>query len=298
MNLHGSLRYPFLKFLIEEFSGSFYQNDLTCLNRMLILYHNHFLFSLSDDTALFLNQYEHSFQHSPFIYWYLGKAKRDRIDLVRARAAFLLSNNRVILEQLLDRKDYSSPQAKAAAINLIFGWLKTVQGNEPSEVVDINQWIYDIENQFAHLLEKTGHLSDAVNKKASKFVPTHFYQILFGKDECEKQIKFQRLIEILLKEQWISDADNMGKYTFRNASRGGRLQLAALYHVLVKKGHVIQKLNARQIAALFNSWLSHDISQASFVKIFQAAQQQTFDAPAGENRSVYIQDCLLLIKDL
>lgn len=298
MNLHGSLRYPLLKFLIEEFSGSFYENDLTCLNRMLILYHNHFLFSLSDDTNAFLNQYELSFQNSPFSYWYLNSAKRKRIHIIRARTVFLLTNNLGVLDQLLRRTDYSSPKAKSVAINLIYLWLKSIQSEQPGKDLDINQWICDIENQLGHLLDKSGHLSDSGNKKDSKTVFTQFHEILTGKDENQRKLKFDHLIDILVKEQWISSSIINGKYRFRNASRGGRLQLAALYFALDKNGHISQKLNAQQIAALFNSWIEHEIAPTSFVKIFQAAEQQTFNAAANETRSVYIQDCLLMIRKL
>lgn len=36
MNLHSNFRYPFFKYIIEEFSGTFYEDDLISLNRLLI----------------------------------------------------------------------------------------------------------------------------------------------------------------------------------------------------------------------------------------------------------------------
>ena len=58
MNLHTNVKYPLLKYLLEEFQGSFYQNELTCLNRMLILYHNRYVLSIDDHTEGYLDDFE------------------------------------------------------------------------------------------------------------------------------------------------------------------------------------------------------------------------------------------------
>jgi hypothetical protein len=43
-----------LKYLSEEFRSKFYCNELTFLNRLLILYHNRFIFSIEDDHYRFI----------------------------------------------------------------------------------------------------------------------------------------------------------------------------------------------------------------------------------------------------
>ena len=64
MNLHANVKYPLLKYLSEEFQGSFFQNKLTCLNRMLILYHNRYSFSIDDSTGNYLDDFESYLQRS------------------------------------------------------------------------------------------------------------------------------------------------------------------------------------------------------------------------------------------
>lgn len=296
MNLHSNLQYPLLKYLSEEFAGSFYQNELTCLNRMLILYHNRYVFSIYDDAGNYLDDYER-YMEKPLRFWYLAAFKRERIELVRKRMYFLLKNNRQVFDQLLARKDYSSLEAKQQSILEIYRWLEKLPSGiqQPSDI-DFDQWKQELENAMATFLSASTQTMPVKSSKKSSY--EHFCQILSGADQNEKQQKFERLISVLMREQWIAPTDNDGVYRFRNTGRGARLQLAALYYVLNKQGHIAQELMATQIAALFDSWLSHHISRDSFVKAFQPEQQDAFNCSVRQPRHKYVQDCKLLIRDL
>ena len=298
MNLHANVKYPLLKYLSEEFQGSFFQSELTCLNRMLILYHNRYSFSIDDSTGNYLDDFE-SYLQRLLNFWYLSAQKRQQINMVRCRMLYAVENNRTIFEQLLSRKDYSSTEAKQETILKIYQWLQTVpQDPEMKNGIDINQWKKDLKSQFGHLLKEKEPVTTDVQKVLKKLAPSHFHDILTGSDKTARKQKFQRLIGILIKEQWIIAGETEEMYTFRNTGTGARLQLAALYFTLNKLSHVEQKLTAPKVADLFNSWLSHGIPRESFIKAFQTEQQDTFNCGAHKPRFKYVKDCSLLIRDL
>jgi hypothetical protein len=298
MNLHANVKYPLLKYLSEEFQGSFFQNELTCLNRMLILYHNRYSFSIDDSTGNYLDDFE-SYLQRPLNFWYLSAQKRQQINMVRCRMSYAVENNRAIFEQLLSRKDYTSTEAKQETILKIYQWLQTVpQDPEMKNGIDINQWKKDLKSQFGHLLQEKEPVTTDVQKVLKKLAPFHFHDMLTGSDKTARKQKFQRLIGILIKEQWIIAGETEEMYTFRNTGTGARLQLAALYFILNKFGHIEQKLTAPKVADLFNSWLSHSIPRESFIKALQTEQQDTFNCGAHKPRFKYVKDCSLLIRDL
>jgi len=298
MNLHANIKYPLLKYLSEEFQGSFFQNELTCLNRMLILYHNRYSFCIDDSTADYLDDFER-YLHRPLNFWYLPAAKRQQINLIRTRMLYLLEQNRSIFEQLLARKDYSAFEAKQETILKIYQWLQTLPHDPAMKSgIDINQWKLDLKSQFGHLLLESESAAPELQKVFKKLPPLNFHQILTGPDEASRKQKFQRLVAILLTEQWITPCETDGIYLFRNTGTGGRLQLAALYFTLSRQGHIQQRLTAPKVAALFNSWLSHSIPRDSFIKAFQTEQQDTFNCTPNKPRYKYVQDCNLLLRDL
>jgi hypothetical protein len=294
MNLHSNLQYPLLKYLSEEFTGKFYKNELACLNRMLILYHNRLSFSIDDDTSSFLDEFAR-YLEAPVSYWWIPANKRMNINALRVRIRFAVKSNREIFQNLLSRPDYSSFEAKRQTIKDIYQWLVTLRG-ETDPTIDVNGWKKDLEARFSQFFQKTKETEEKKPPRKPTF--EHFYQILEGKDKAEKQGKFQRLIDLLLREQWITGAEKPGIYQFRNSGSGGRLQLAALYYALSKQGHIDRQLPAPQIADLFNSWLSHDISQKSFIKAFQTEQLDTFNCSSNRPRYKYVTECRLLLRDL
>ncbi|MEO6685515.1 MAG: hypothetical protein ABIN24_06100 [Dyadobacter sp.] len=299
MNLHSALQYPFLKYFLEDFTGKFYQNDLTCLNRILILFHNRYIYSITDNASNYLNELEHYLEKSNDTYWYLKKSKQDRIRLIRARMLFVLQKKRQIFEDLLARKDYSSPEAKQHTINLIYHWLKTLPEDvDPVTGLDINTWRQDIEVELGHLLQDPPQETEAVIKLPKRPSYHAFYQILNGKDEQDKKEKFQRLVDKLIQANWIFPGPEPDIYLFKNSSSGGRLEIASLYYALNKNGHIEQQLSAPEVAALFDTWLSHQVAKTSFVKIFQSEQQLTFNANPRHRRARYVKDCELLISGL
>ena len=294
MNLHSNLQYPLLKYLSEEFTGKFYRNELSCLNRMLILYHNRLSFSIDDDTSSFLDEFAR-YLETPVCYLWIPAYKRLHINVLRARIRFVLKTNREIFQNLLSRPDYSSFEAKRQTIKDIYQWLVTFSG-AADPAIDVNGWKKDLGVRFGQFFQETKEAEDTKLPRKPAF--EHFYQILKGKDKAEKQEKFQRLIDILLREQWITAAEKPGIYQFRNSGTGGRLQLAALYYTLEKQGHIDRQLPAPQIADLFNSWLSHDISPKSFIKAFQTEQLDTFNCSTNRPRYKYVTECRLLLRDL
>lgn len=65
-------------------------------------------------------------------------------------------NKQQTFEQLLSRKDYSSPQAKQDFVNQIYQWLCSL----PADVglasgLDFDLWRRDIKSQLGHLLVNT-----------------------------------------------------------------------------------------------------------------------------------------------
>ncbi|SDE61986.1 hypothetical protein SAMN04487996_10640 [Dyadobacter soli] len=294
MNLHSNLQYPLFKYLSEEFNGSFYQSELTCLNRMLILYHNRLSFSIDDDTSSFLDEFAQHLE-KPIAYWWIPAYKRQHINVLRTRIRFVLKNNPQIFRNLLSRPDYSSFEAKRQTIKDIYQWLVTFSG-EAGSAIEVIDWKNDLQAEFDQFFQETKQAKEKMAPQKPAF--EHFYQILKGKDKAEKQDKFRRLVDILLREQWITSSEKPGFYQFRNSSTGGRLQLAAIYYTLGKQGHIDRQLPAPQVAGLFNSWLSHDISQKSFIKAFQTEQLDTFNCSSNRPRHKYVTECRLLLRDL
>lgn len=197
MNLHSSLQYPLLKYLSEEFSGKFYKNELTCLNRMLILYHNRLSFSIDDDTSGFLDEFA-QYLEKPVAYWWIPAHKRMHINTLRARIRFVLRNNPQIFRNLLSRPDYSTFYAKQHTIREIYQWLVTLSG-EADPTVDVNGWQKDLSAKFSQFFQETKQTNEKKLTRKPAFV--HFSQILKAKDKAEKQDKFRRFVEILLREQ-------------------------------------------------------------------------------------------------
>jgi hypothetical protein len=296
MNLQSNLQYPFLKYILEEFSGSFFQNDITCLNRMLILYHNRLLFSIHDDTDRYLDDYK-AYLHNPVNFWYIPSIRRERINRVRLRMAYILENNRIIFEQLLSRNDYNSQEAKQQTLVQIYRWLEVLpEANHLTSGVDVNEWKRELKKNVVDSLVSPVEIT--VQKVLKKSGYGHFSELLTGETFEDKYEKFQRLITILIDNQWIEKANRDDLYMFRYSGRGARLQLAALYYVLNAGGHITEELMATQIAELFNGWLTHKISKDSFIKAFQAEQQDTFNCGTRQSRYKYVQDCRLLLRDL
>ncbi|MCF2446929.1 hypothetical protein L0657_23445 [Dyadobacter sp. CY345] len=265
---------------------------------MLILYHNRYSFSIDDSTGDYLDDFARYLQ-KPFAFWYLPSSKRRQINLIRNRMLYLMENNRQIYEQLLVRKDYSTFESKQQTILKIYQWLQTLP-DEPATKsgIDINQWEQDLKSQFGHLLLESESSVPELQKVLKKLPPLNFHQILTGPDDTSRKQKFEHLIAILLKEQWIAPSETEGIYQFRNTGTGGRLQLAALYFTLNKLGHIQQRLTAPKVAAVFNSWLSHSIPRESFIKAFQTEQQDTFNCGAHKPRYKYVRDCSLLLREL
>lgn len=296
MDLRSNLQYPLLKYLSEEFTGRFYQNELSCLNRMLILYHNRHIFSVDNNTSTFLDEYE-SYLAKPVNLWYLPMAKRQQIKLVRARMWYILKNNRGIFQQLLAREDYGSFKAPEQTIGQIYQWLQRLpHGIQPQAGLDLDRWKQELQSRFSHLLRQFGR--SGLKKASAKISHEHFHQILTGKDQAEKQRKFSVLIDRLIQAQWIIATAAPQVYQFKDNHTGGRLRLAALYYTLDREGHIQARLNAPEIARLFNSWLSHPISWGSLVKAFQTEQLDRFDCGPNQPRYKYVIECRLLTRDL
>ena len=195
----------------------------------------------------------------------------------------------------MSRDDYSSYEAKQEAIVEIYQWLNT-QPDKQDSAINLAGWKGDIEGSLSYLLEKPAESGKKIPSGKPSF--NHYYHILTGKNEEAKKAKFQKLVKILLAEQWISETENPGVYQYRNTEYGARLLLGALYYSLNRQGHIEKKLKAPQIVGFFNNWLLHDLSQESFKKVFQAEEQDKFNCLPSQTRYKYIRDCNLLIKSL
>lgn len=294
MNLNSNLQYPLLKYLSEEFTGSFYANELTFLNRLLILYHNRFIFSVNDDHFGFLEKLSEDLKR-PVTFWTVPAYKRKQINLMRQRFSYLLADKPSLIENLISRPDYSSFEAKKQTLTQISLWLDNLH-HKQNNPIDITLWKKDIKTTLEYLPVNPN--SSATTKASKKLPISRFHLLLTGKDELAKKTKFEKLIRILSEQQWITESEIAGVYQFRKSGSGSRLWLGSLYFCLNQQGHIAKELTAPQIAELFSIWLKHDISQESLVKIFQPEQQDTFLCSPGHTRYKYVQDCSLLIRNL
>lgn len=294
MNLHSNLQYPLLKYLSEEFTGKFYSNELTFLNRLLILYHNRYIFSIDDDHHQFIEELRADLA-KPVKFWIIPAYKRRRINLMRSRFSQLLSHRSSIVENLLSRPDYSTSEAKRKTIVEIYQWLNN-RPEEKESAPSLAAWKKDIETSLGYLLESPSDIGKCIPAKRISYL--HFHEILTGKDEETRKAKFLKLINVLSAEQWISETETPGVYQFRKSGNGSRLLLGALYYCLNQQGHIQKELTGPQVARLFNTWLQHDISPKSFEKVFQAEEQDTFNCSPSQTRYKYMRDCSLLIRSI
>lgn len=295
MNLHTTIRYPFFKFIIEEFSGVFYENDFTSLNRLLILYHNRYSFTVRpNDVREFLDSHERGYSDFKRSYWWFRGPKRRRIQQVKRRTAFALQHCREIFEGLLVRKDYASPEAVLETLIRISNWLHTLPPEGANDkLLDLEGWKQELNSLTQHI-----RISKGNGKGASRtHVTSHFHEQFAGNDPAERLVKFNRLKVILLTERWIVPIGDTDTYRYCKQSKGGRLYIAALYHVLMEKHYIKMTADAPQIAASFNSWLVHDFEQSSFVKAFQAEELSQFDGREGNVRTKYLTEVRLLLRD-
>lgn len=295
MNLHSNTQYPFLKYIIEEFSGAFYENDFTSLNRILILYHNRLSFTVQrNDISAFLASHQQGLSEPDWFYFYFWGERRRRIRQVRSRTAFVIRHNPGLLKTLLSRKDYGSEQAVLDTLRSISGWLQTLSADiMEDKTIDLDDW----KSELKQLTAQTMKSGQANRRTAGTPNTGKFQELLTGNDAAEKIVKFNRLKVILLKEQWIVASNQTDTYTFFKDPSGGRLYIAALYYVLCEKGHVEKKPEAPQVAALFNSWIMHNFELSSFVKAFQPHELAKFDCRKGDTRFKYVSEARLLLRD-
>lgn len=291
MNLQQNSRYPITKFLAEELSGRFYESELSCLNRMLILYHNRVSFAIDDSPKGYLDEWRW-YLSGKVTYWWMLPAKRDRINWIRRRMLYVLIRDRKIFEQLLAKPDYLSLKAKTDTIKAIYDWL-AVDPNLKKTSLDLVGWRQSLGRTYGPFFNVGQSLTSV-----SRDEPTSFDQLLSASDKDHKLLKFQRLVEILQNQGWVSTSHINGVYQFRDRGKGARLQIGALYYTLNLLGHIEKRLPAPSIAALFSVWLDHGMAAKSFEKIFQAEQQQTFDCVASQPRFRYVKDCQLMLRDL
>jgi hypothetical protein len=286
MNLHSSTRYPFLKYIIEELSGTFYEDDLTSLNRLLILYHNKYSFTVRrNDVGDFITSHEQGVSKPDWLYWWFERAKRDRIRQVRRRMEFTLRHNREVFEHLLSREDYGSEKAIYEAITSIANWVQTLTSEAAvDKVLDLDGW----RRELAFLVQQIPKPEAATKRAGRTRVSEGFQEQFMDADTAERLLKFNRLKVILLKERWIVPIGDTDTYRYCKQSKGGRLYIAALYYVLMEKHYIKMTADAPQIAASFNSWLVHDFEQSSFVKAFQAEELSQFDGRDGNARTKYL----------
>jgi hypothetical protein len=299
MVLHTHERYPLIKFLLEELSGRFFKDELTWLNRMVILYHNRKTLSIHDDEENFLEEFVSKNKGSYFFDYLLGPTNRKKVQMTRLRASYLLINNPEMIHSLLNRDDYGMPRARYETILQIYHWLEqTPHDLDPNTGLDLNAWKRDIQARFAHKFKILGLTPRKRVLLGCTEDLGQFSDIFKGADRQERKAKFEKLLGCLVEANWIAAADEPRKFRFRKAAHGGRLWIAALYYALYQKQHIKDSQTASTIASLFNTWLIHPFSKESFEKVFQPEEQSKFGGKSNHQRSRYAQECFLLIQNL
>jgi hypothetical protein len=299
MVLPKSERYPLIKFLFDEFSGGFFENELTWLNRMLILYHNRKTLSIHDDEENFLREFISKNRTAYFVDYFLSRTSRKRNRITKERTNYLLANNHEVIRGLLNRDDYGMSRARYETILQIYRWLEQAPYDvDPRTGLDLNAWKLEIQSRFAHkfkilgLTPSKGALLGCIEDVGQ------FSDMFRGVDQQEREVKFEKLLGCLTEADWIAPADEPGKFQFRKATHGGRLWIAALYFALYQKQHIKESQTASIIAGLFNTWLIHPFSKESFEKVFQPEEQSKFAGKGNHQRARYAQECFLLIQNL
>ncbi len=296
MNLHSNLRYPFFQYMIEELSGTFYEDDLTSLSRLLILYHNRYSFTVRrNDVGEFITSHEQGISKPDWLHWWFGQSKRDRIRQVKRRTAFILRHNPEVIEHLLAREDYGSEKAIYDALTSISNWVNTLSLEVITDKsIDLDGW----KRELAFLVQQIPKPETATKRAARTRASESFQEQFTDVDIAESLLKFNRLKVILLTERWIVPIGDTDTYRYCKQAKGGRLYIAALYYVLMEKGYIKMTADAPQIAASFNSWLVHDFEQSSFIKAFQAEELSQFDGRERNPRTKYLTEVRLLLRDL
>jgi hypothetical protein len=282
--------------MIEELSGTFYEDDLTSLNRLLILYHNRYSFTVRrNDVGEFITSHEQGISKPDWLHWWFLRTKRDRIRQVKHRTAFILRHNQEVIEHLLSREDYGSEKAIYETLTSISNWVQTLSSEAVADkLLDLEGWRKELE-----LLVQQMPKPETATKRAARTRASESFQEQFTDgDDTERLLKFNRLKRVLLAERWIVPVGDTDTYRYCKQSKGGRLYIAALYYVLMEKHYIKMTADAPQIAAFFNSWLVHDFEQSSFVKAFQAEELSQFNGREGNARTKYLTEVRLLLRDL
>lgn len=299
MILHDRERYPLVKFLFEEFSGSFFENELTWLNRMLILYHNRKILSILDDEENFLREFISKNRTAYFFDHLRSPTIRKRNRITKERTSYLLANNCEVIHGLLNRDDYGMSRARYETILQIYRWLEDSPYDvDPNTGLDLGAWKLEIQSRFAHKFKILGLTPSKVALLGCIEDVGQFSDMFKEVDQQEREGKFEKLIGCLTEADWIAPAGEPGKFQFRKAAHGGRLWIAALYYVLYQKQHIKESQTASTIASLFNTWLIHPFSQESFEKVFQPEEQSKFAGKGNHQRARYAQECFMLIENL
>jgi hypothetical protein len=281
--------------MIEELSGTYYEDDLTSLNRLLILYHNRYSFTVRrNDVGEFITSHEQGISKPDWFHWWFPRAKRDRIRQVKRRTAFILRHNREVIEHLLSREDYGSEKAIYETLTSISNWVQTLSSEAVADkLLDLEGWRKDLEILVQQMPKRETATKRAARTRASE----SFQEQFIDGDDTERLLKFNRLKRVLLAERWIVPIGDTDTYRYCKQSKGGRLYIAALYYVLMEKGYIKMTTDAPQIASSFNSWLVHDFEQSSFVKAFQAEELSQFDGRDKNPRTKYLTEARLLLRD-
>ncbi|WP_342086172.1 hypothetical protein [Dyadobacter sp. OTU695] len=282
--------------MIEELSGTFYEDDLTSLSRLLILYHNRYSFTVRrNDVGEFITSHEQGISKPDWLHWWFGQSKRDRIRQVKRRTAFILRHNPEVIEHLLAREDYGSEKAIYDALTSISNWVNTLSLEVITDKsIDLDGW----KRELAFLVQQIPKPETATKRAARTRASESFQEQFTDVDIAESLLKFNRLKVILLTERWIVPIGDTDTYRYCKQAKGGRLYIAALYYVLMEKGYIKMTADAPQIAASFNSWLVHDFEQSSFIKAFQAEELSQFDGRERNPRTKYLTEVRLLLRDL
>lgn len=290
MNLHVSQVYPLSKFLYEELTGQFFADELSCLNRMLILYNNRYMFDIRDDTSTYLDEFE-VFLDKPFTQWWIPSERLRMMNCLRGRFRVAIRAQRRIFENMIFRNDYATESTAIDGLRQIYWWAASSTAHYRYSP-EMTSWASEIKARYGKLLDLAPR-----DHSVQPPVTSEFYQLFKGANAEEKEQKFEKLIDILIEKNWILSTETPGVYVLCTYSGGSRLQIGALYYVLNTQGHIQQQLPGARIAALFSSWLLHSISKKSLEKIFQPEQQQLFGC-INHSWHKYVLRCIPIVRCL
>lgn len=258
--------YPFWMYIFDFLDGDVHQSHDQSLRDLLIRYHNRTNVPprLSRDAGKFLKLF-FSDKLTVLPYWCVEKKRNYKI--WRKRMKFIYENNSEIFIRILSRKDFNSEVSKAMFHVDVYTWLDHLPPNLNYEQGEITNWLESIETlyssskivlgQEASLPQKLEASNLFESEEKNKNQIKYFYQLFKGEDDEEKKRKFDKMIELLIEERYISNKNELGLYKWADG-RSARGKLLSGLCTVLNENYFSQNIKPEDGERLLGQWIRID----------------------------------------